>query len=150
MTSRDLGQCFVSFFGAAIECDFNREWRKLTEVIGNLFIDQDTVGEERDQETFLFRVRVDFQKIFAGENFAAGEEQPDDTHVGELVENFLVFVFRELAVSRCQIAHGQIVITMLAVERTTPRHFDRYFNRRALVPEMLMQRHAEFAVRDGI
>ncbi len=69
---RHLRERFVSLFGPPVEGDFDLEWWELAQVVGDLFVDQDSVGEQGDQESFLLCEGVNFQKIFARENLAAG------------------------------------------------------------------------------
>ena len=75
----------------AVEGDFSGEGGRIGQEIGDLFGQQDPVGEESYQEPFSLRVGVDVQEIFPEENFPAGEEEPQTPGFGDFVEDAAVF-----------------------------------------------------------
>src|SRR5258708_25985095 len=79
-------QGFIGFLGATVKCDLDGKRWPLNEVVGDLVIDQRSVGEECDEEALFFGVGVDFKKILASKDFAAAKQQPEGTHVGKRSE----------------------------------------------------------------
>src|SRR4051812_23535921 len=146
--TRELRECFVGFFGAAVECDLDGKRRIFAQIIGDLLVDQNAIGKERYDEALLLRKRVDFEEIFARKDFAAGKQNPDHAHVRKFSQKLFVFLFGKLAVSRSKIAHRKIVVAVLAFKRTAPGYLERGFNRDALVAEVPVQPETEFAVRN--
>src|SRR5439155_24578689 len=84
VTSGQLGQRLIRFFGATIECDLDRERRIFAKVIRDLLVDQNSIGEEGYDEIFLLGERVYLEEVSASENFSTGKQQPDHSHVREL------------------------------------------------------------------
>src|ERR1700682_4575028 len=71
VTAGSSSQRLVGFFRAAVQCNFNRKWRPITQVIGCSFGNQCSVCKQGYEKSFSLRVRIDFQKIFTCEYLAS-------------------------------------------------------------------------------
>src|SRR4029077_1541379 len=91
-------------------------------------------------------VGINFEEVFAREDLAASVENPEAAHLDQLVEHAEVLFLGHLAVLAVEIAHGQVVIAVQALERTTPRHFDGNLQGHTFARLAFMQSCAELAV----
>jgi len=87
------GESFVGFPGSPVKCDFDPEWRIFVQIISDLLVDQDAVGEKRDQKPLLLGVGIDREKILARKNLPSGEEEPQNPHIREFVEQGKILFF---------------------------------------------------------
>ena len=94
IAARYLCKRFVGFPGPPVKRDFNSKRRVLAQIISDLFVDEDPIGEQRNQKPFLLCEGIDLEEIFAGKNFAACKQQPNHAHIGQFAENREVFFFR--------------------------------------------------------
>src|ERR1051325_10399840 len=127
----DARQPLVRLARGAVERDLDREGPPLHEVVGDLLGDHRAVREERDDESFLFRVGVDVEEVAAREDLAAAVEEPQAPRLGDLVEEPVVVLGRHLAAARVGVAHRQVVVAVGAVERAAVRDLDRAVDRNA-------------------
>lgn len=132
----NAGQGLVGLAGCAIDRDFDGKRAIFDEVIGDLRSNHGAVGEERDQEAALFGLGIDIQEVFAREDFAAGIENPKATQIGEFIEQVHMLFEGELRAASIGIAHGEVVVAVLALEGATVSDLDGDFDGRAasLVP----------------
>src|SRR5579864_4023849 len=141
-----LSQLLVGLASLAIKRDLDSEGRKLAQIIGNSFVDQGPVGEERDQEALLLGAGVNLKKVFARENLAAGEQDPHRAHGRKFVENGGVFFLGQLAVSGRHVGHREIVVAVLALQRAAPGDFDGNLDRNSRLGEALVHSETEFRI----
>src|SRR5208337_2698029 len=141
--ARNRRQRLVGFPRASIQRDLDVKRRPLHQIVGNLLRDQRAVSEECDQKALLLGVGVNVEKILAGKNFASGVEQPEAAHVDQLVEHAEVLFRGHFTAAGILVTHGEIVVTVLALERTAPRHFNRYLHRRTLTGLAMVEVRAE-------
>ena len=144
--SRNHRQSFVCLPRAAIQSNFDGEGRPLHQIVGDLFINEGAVGEQGNQESFFLGVGVDIEKIFAGENFAAGVEQPESAHLDQFVEHLEMFFRGHFAAAGFLVAHGEIVVAVLAFERAAAGDFDGNLHGHSLAQLLLVQVCAECSV----
>jgi hypothetical protein len=94
----------------------------------------------------LLGLRVDFEEIFAREDFATGVEEPQASHIDEFVEHAEVFFRGHFTAACIPVAHGQVVIAMLALEWAAPRDFDGDLQGRTLSAVFLVKIRAKGSV----
>ena len=122
--ARDAREGFIGFAGGAIQGDFDNKGAVFRKEIGNPRSDQGPIGEEGDEKAALFGFRINIEKIFPGENFAAGIQNPEAAETGEFVEKADVFSERHFLPAGMGIFHGEIVVAMLALQRAAVSHLD--------------------------
>ena len=142
----DGGEFLVGFFGSAIQRNLDAEGRPLRQIVRNFLSDEGAIGEESNQKTLLLGVGVNLQEVLAGEDFAAGVKKPEAAHLDQLVEHPEVLFRAHFAFAGVLVAHGQVVVAVLAFQRTTPRHLNRNLERRPLAKVALVQVFAECSV----
>ncbi len=132
----NAGEGLVRVTRGAVKRDFDGKGAIFGKMIGDSRGDHGAVGEKGDKEALLFRQGVNVEKILAGKDFTAGEEDPQTTGLDEFVEQVAVFFKSEFTLASLWVAHGQIVVTMLTFERAAVGDLDRDFGRHttALVP----------------
>src|SRR6266550_3295201 len=150
VTSRQLRQCFVCLLRPPVERNLDRERRELAQVVRDPFIDQNSIGEKRDQKTFALGKGVDLEKVLPREDFAASEQQPNDSHVSKFGEDCKIFFFGQLLITSPHITHCKIVVTVLATQRTASGDLNRNFNRDTFIAEMLVHSETEFVIRSCV
>ena len=144
--ARNLGQSIVGFPRRAIQGDLNIEGAVFHEVVRNPRRNQGAVGEQGDQESTPFRLGVNIQKVLAGENFAAGVEQPKAAKIDEFIKQPDMFFERQLLLASVGIAHRKIVVAVLALQRTAMGHLNRDFDGHASAREALVKEAGEITV----
>jgi len=97
-------------------------------MVGDARRDHRAIGEESDEEALLLGQGINVEKILAGKNFAASEEDPQAAGFDQFIKEAVVFFEAEFAFPRLGIAHGKIVVTVPAFERATVRNFDGNFD----------------------
>src|SRR5947209_18212002 len=117
-------KCLVGLAGASIQRDLDGKRRPLGEVVGNLLSDNRAIREERNKESLLLCVGVDLQKILASKDFTARVENPETTHLRQLIEQVKMFFLRQLAPPGIQVSHWKIVVAVQALQRTAAGHFN--------------------------
>ena len=118
-------------------------------VIGDALVDHRAVRKEGDEESALLGLGVNLEKVFAGEDFAAGVEQPETAGVDEFVEKAAMLFEGEFLGAGGVVAHRQVVVAVKAVEGATAGDLNRHLERRALSLEALVNQARQFAVCCG-
>ena len=142
----NTGESFVGFASGTVKGDLDGKGAIFGKIVGDARSDHGAVGEQGDEEAFLFRQGVNVEEILAGEDFAAGKEDPETAGLDEFVEQVAVLFESELAVARLNVAHGQIVVTMLTFERAAMGDLDRDLGRHTATLVPLMHLSGEVAV----
>ena len=147
--ARNAGQPLVGLPGPAVERDLDRERAPHGEIVGDSRRDQRAVREEGDEEALLLRVGVDVEEIAAREDLAAGEQQPEASGIGQLVEDPAVLLVAELGARRLVVRHRQIVVAVDAGQRAPSGHLDGAAERQVPLHGARVKGLAELAVADG-
>ena len=69
--SGNPGERLIRLLRPPVQGDLDRERRIFQQVVGDTFVDKDSVGKERNQESFFLGIGVDFEEVFAGKNLSA-------------------------------------------------------------------------------
>jgi hypothetical protein len=72
----------------------------------------------------LFGVSVNVQKILSRKNLAPCVEQPKTAGFCNFIEDATVLLIGQLLEASFSIAHGEFVVAMDAIQRTTPRYLN--------------------------
>lgn len=125
----DLRERLIGFACCAVQRNFNTERPVFHQVVGDSRRDQSPIREQRDDEPTLFRLRVNIQEVFARKNLSAGIENPKAIHRNQFVQKPHVFFQRQFLLARVVVAHRQVVVTMLTLERAAVRYLNRHLRR---------------------
>jgi hypothetical protein len=104
----------------AVECDFDRKWRPLDQVVGNFRRNQSTVGKKGYQQSFLPGIGIDIEEIFAQENLSAGHQQPQAAGRRDFIYNVTPFSIGKFALTGVLIIDAQVIVAMGALIIATP------------------------------
>ena len=144
--ARDAREGFVSLPCGAVHGDFNGKGTVFRKVIGDPQSDQGPIGEEGDEKAALFSFGINIEKIFPRENFAAGIQNPEAAETDEFVKKADVFSKRHFLPTGMGIVHGEIVVAVLALQRTAVSHLDRHLGRDAAPFLALVDQGGEFSI----
>ena len=114
----------VSFLAATVEGDLNDEGTPLHQVIGDLGRDERAVGKQGDEEALLLGVSVNVEEIFAREDLSPREEKPQAACLRHFVEDAAMLVVGQLPAFRLQVAHGEVVVTVDALQGAAASDLD--------------------------
>jgi len=115
-------------------------------MVRDLGSEKRAVGEERNQKALPLGVGVDVEEISAGEDLAAGKEEPETAGAGEFVEDAAVLLAGQLGAGGVPVGERQVVVTLSAPELAAAGDFDGRGERDALRDAALVQAPAEFGV----
>jgi len=130
----------------AVQRNLDGKGTKLGEIVGDLGGNEGAVGEQSDEQPFLFCIGVDVQKILAGKDLSAGEEKPETTGFGDLIQNTAVFLVAQLPGPGFPVPHGEIVVAVSAGQGTAEGHLDGPIQGNPLASQTVLDTLAEIDV----
>jgi len=108
----NAGQLFVGLPGTPVKRNLDGKGTKPGQIVGDLGGNESPIGEQSDEQPFLFCIGVDVQKILAGKDLAAGEEKPETAGFGDLIQNPAVFLVTQLPGPGLRVPHREIVVAV--------------------------------------